>query len=214
MEALFMNSENCETSNLHRLLLKLKDKINSKRSDRYTTLSNLSICYTWKNIKMSNNEFKISAPTCIKKFELPDGLYSVSYNQGDLSYTTKKHQTVTNNPLIRIYVNKIENRITFKIKTVYCGKRLTSKTMKLLGRTKRKITKDKNSENMTHLEITKVVLFHCNIVNNDCQQDSRVLYTLVPNKSFGQLLDISPESFIFLKIFNSEFSYIEVWLTD
>ena len=202
-----MNSENCKTSDLHRLLLKLKDKINS---------SNPSICYTWKNIKMSykNNKFKISAPKCSKKFELPDGLYSVSYIQGDLSYTSEKHQTVTNNPLIRIYVNKTENRITFKIKTVYYGKRLTSETMKLLGRTKKKITKDKNSENMTHLEITKVVLFHCSIVNNDCQQDSRVLYTLVPNKSFGQLLDISPKSFVFLKLFNSESSYIEVWLTD
>ena len=159
-----------------------------------------------------NNKFKISALKCSKKFELPDGLYSVSYVQGDLSYTSEKHQTVTNNPLIRIYVNKTENRITFK--TVYYGKSLTSKTMKLLGRTKRKITKDKNSENMTRLEITKVVLFHCSIVNNDCQQDSRVLYTLVPNKFFGQLLDISPKSFIFLKFFNSESSYIEVWLTD
>ena len=81
-------------------------------------------------------------------------------------------------------------------------------TMKLLGITKRKITKDKNSENVPRLEITEVVLIHCNIVNNDYQQDSRVLYTFVPNKSFGQFLDISPKNFIFLKSFNSEFSYI------
>ena len=67
---------------------------------------------------------------------------------------------------------------------------------------------------MPHLEITEVVLIHCNIVNNDYQQDSRVLYTFVPNKSFGQLLDISPKNFIFLKTFDSEFSYIEVWFTD
>ena len=67
---------------------------------------------------------------------------------------------------------------------------------------------------MPHLEITEVVIVHCNIVNNDCQQDSRVLYTFVPNKSFGQLLDISPKNFIFLKTFDSEFSYIEVWFTD
>ena len=80
--------------------------------------------------------------------------------------------------------------------------------MKLLGITKRKITKDKNSENVPRLEITEVVLIHCNIVNNDYQQDSRVLYTFVPNKSFGQFLDISPKNFIFLKSFNSEFSYI------
>ena len=81
------------------------------------------------------------------------------------------------------------------------------KTIKLLGSTKSKITKDKNSENVPNLEITEVVLVHCNIVNNDYQQDSRVLYT---KKSFGQLLDISLKNFIFLKNFGSEFSYIEV----
>ena len=77
--------------------------------------------------------------------------------------------------------------------------------MKLLGNTKSKITKGKNGKNVPHLEITEVVLIHCNIVNNDYQQDSRVLYTLVPNKSFGQLLDVSANIFVFLKSFNSEF---------
>ena len=67
---------------------------------------------------------------------------------------------------------------------------------------------------MPHSEITEVVLLHCNIVNNDYQQDSRVLYKFVPNKSVGQLLDISPKNFIFLKTFDSEFPYIEVWFTD
>ena len=86
--------------------------------------------------------------------------------------------------------------------------------MKLLGSTKSKITKDENGENVPHLEITEVVLIHCNVVNNDYQQDSRVLYTFIPNKSFSQLLDISPEYLIFLKTFNSDFSYIEVWFTD
>ena len=89
-----------------------------------------------------------------------------------------------------IYVNKIENRITFKIKTGYYLELLVSEIMKLLESTKTKITKDKNGENVSHLELTEVVLIHCNIVNNDYQQDSRVLYTFVPNKSFGQLLDI------------------------
>ena len=86
--------------------------------------------------------------------------------------------------------------------------------MKLLGSTKSKITKNENGENVPFLGITEVVLIHCNIVNNDYQQDSRVLYTFVPNKSFGQLIDISPKNFIFLKTFNSEFSYIELWFTD
>ena len=75
--------------------------------------------------------------------------------------------------------------------------------MKLLGSTKNEITKDKIGENVLHLEITEVVFVHCNIVNNDYQQDSRVLYTFFSNKLFGQLLEISPTNFIFLKIFNS-----------
>ena len=86
--------------------------------------------------------------------------------------------------------------------------------MKLLGSTKNKITEDKNGENVPYLEITQLVLVHCNIVNNDYQQDSRVLYTFVPNKPFGSLLEISPTSHIFLKTFNSEYDDIIVWFTD
>ena len=82
--------------------------------------------------------------------------------------------------------------------------------MKLLGSTKSKITKNENGENAPNLEITEEVLIHCNIVNSNYQRNSRVLYTFVPNKLFGQLLDISPKNFIFLKTFDSEFSYIEV----
>ena len=82
--------------------------------------------------------------------------------------------------------------------------------MKLLGSTEIKITKDKNGENLTNLEITAVVLVHCSIVNNDYQQDSRVLYTFVPNKPFGSLSEISPRNHIFLKTFNSEFQEIKV----
>ena len=89
--------------------------------------------------------------------------------------------------------------------------------MKLLGSTKsnrERISKDKNGENVPHLEINEVVLIHYNIFINDYQQDSRVLYTFVPNKSLGQLLDISPKKFIFLNTFDSEFFYIEVWFTN
>ena len=86
--------------------------------------------------------------------------------------------------------------------------------MKLLGSTKNKITRDKNGENVPHLEITEVVLIHFNNVNNDYQQDSRVLYTFVPNKPFGSLLEISPTNHIFLKTFNSECDEIKVWSTD
>ena len=110
-------------------------------------------------------------------------------------------------------MNKIENRVTFKIKTGYYLQLLTPETMKLIGSTKNKITNNKNGENVQHIEITEVVLVHVNNVNNDYQQDSRVLYTFVPNKPFGNLLEITPTNFISLKTFNSEFQTIEVWFT-
>ena len=115
---------------------------------------------------------------------------------------------------MRTYTNKIENRITFKIKTGYYLELLTPETMKLLGSTKSKITKNENGENVPHLKIIEVVLVYRNIVKNNYQQNSRVLNTFIPNKSYGQLLDTSPKNFIFLKTFDSEFSYIEVWFTD
>ena len=86
--------------------------------------------------------------------------------------------------------------------------------MKLLGSTENKITKDKNGENVPHLEITEVVLVHCDIANNDYQQNSRVLYTFFPNKQFGSLLEISPTNHVLLKTFNSEYNEIKVWFTD
>ena len=86
--------------------------------------------------------------------------------------------------------------------------------MKLLGSTKNKITEDKNSENVLHLEITEIVLVHCNIVNNDYLQDSRILYTFVPNKPLGSLLEISPTNNVILKTFNSEYDEINIWFTD
>ena len=100
----------------------------------------------------------------------------------------KKHGEDIDKPSVQIYVNKIKNRVTFKIKNGYSLELLTPETMKLLGSTENKITKDKNGENVPHLEITEVVLVHCDIVNNDYQQDLQVLYTFVPNKPFGSLL--------------------------
>ena len=118
MNTIFMNSVNSKTSDPHRLLLKLTDKIDLRRKDKYIALSNLSIYYTWKNIKKSykNNKFKIPAPTWNEEFELPDGSYSISDIQDYFEYILKKHGEKTVNRLIKIYVNKIENRITFKIK--------------------------------------------------------------------------------------------------
>ena len=86
--------------------------------------------------------------------------------------------------------------------------------MKLIRSTKRQITKKENDENVPYLEITEVVLIHFNVVNNSYQQNSRASYISVPNKSFGQLVDISLKNFMFLKTFDSEISYMDVWFTD
>ena len=130
------------------------------------------------------------------KFELPDGSYSVSDIQNYFAYILKMLGENIDNPSMRIYVNKIKNRITFKIKTGYYLELLTPETMKLLGSTENEITKD---ENVPHLEITEVILIPYNIVNNDYQQDSSVLYTFVPNKPFDNLLEISPKTIFFKK---------------
>ena len=211
-----MNSENSRTSECHVLVLKLTDKLDVRRGQKSVALSNLSICYTWKNVKSSynNNKFKLFPLTWNKEFKLPDGSYSISDIHDYFEYILKKHSENVDNPSIRIYANKIENRITFKIKKGYYLELLTPETMKLLGCTESKITKDKNGENAPHLEVVELVLFHCNLVNNDYQQDSRILYTFVPNKIFGSLFEISPTSHIFLKTFNSEFQEIKIWFTD
>ena len=210
-----MNSENSKTSE-HVLVLKLTDKLDQRRGQKTVALSNLSICYMWKNVKSScnNNKFKISDPTWSEEFKLPDGSYSVSDIQDYFEYILKKHSESVDNPSIRMYINRIENRITFQIKNGYYLELLTPETMKLLGSTEIKITKDKNGENVPHLEVVELVLVHCNLVNNDYQQDSRIFYTFVPNKTFGSLLEISPTNQVFLKTFNSEFQEVKIWFTD
>ena len=144
----------------------------------------------------------MSAPTWNDKFGLPDGSYSVSDIQDYFKYIYKKHGENIDNPSLRIYVNKIQNRITFKIKTGYYLELLALETMKLLGSTENEITKGENGKNVPHLEITEVVLVHCSIVNSDYQKESRVLFRFVPNKAFGSLLEMSPKCYLFLKTFN------------
>ena len=199
MDTIFMNSENTKTSEYHVLVLKLTDKLDLRRGQKTVALSNLSIYYTWKNVKSSynNNKFKISAPTWSEEFELPDGSHSMSDIQDYFEYILKRHSESVDNPSIRMYINRIENRITFKIKNGYYLELLTPETMKLLGSTESKINKDKNGENVPHLEIVELVLVYCNLANNDYQRDSRILFTFVPNKPFGSLLDISPAKHVF-----------------
>ena len=160
MDTIFMNSENSKTPKPQILILKLINKLDLRIGKNVIALSNISIYYTWKNIKSSynNNKFKISAPTWNDEFKLPDGSYSISDIQDYFEYILKKHGESADKPPIQIYVNKIENRVRFKIKNGYSHERLTPETMKLLGNTKNKITKNKNGENVPHLEITAVLL--------------------------------------------------------
>ena len=179
-------------------------------------LANLSTYYTWKNIKSihNNNKFKISTRKWNDTFDLPDGSYNIPAIQNYFEYIIKKHETFGETAPILIYANNISNRIVFKIKTGYKLELLLKETMKLLGSISNIIDADKNSENVPRLENIEVVLVHCNLVNNNYQQHSRVLFTFVPNKQYGQLISISPHSLGFLKTMNTEFSEIDVWFTD
>ena len=113
MDTIFMNSENSKTSEHHVLVLKLTDKSDLRSGQKTVALSNLSTYYTWKNVKSSynNNKFKISPPTWSEEFELPDGSYSVSDILDYIEYILKKHRESVDNPSIRMYINKIENRV-------------------------------------------------------------------------------------------------------
>ena len=142
-----MNTENSRTNESHRFKLDLTDKLNLKNPNKNMALANLSIYYTWKNIKSkyNNNKFKISAQTWNDTFDLPDGAYSISDIQDYFEFIIKKHETLTKNPLIQIYPNKIRNRIIFKINTGYKLELLTLETMTLLGSLKKDVDADKKS---------------------------------------------------------------------
>ena len=206
MDTIFVNLQNSKTSGPHVLILKFTDKIDLRRGEKSVAFSSLGIYYIQKNIinSYSNSKFKISVPRWNNEFELPDES-SVSDIQDYWQSILKKNNESIDNSPIRIYMKKIENIITFQIKIGHYLEILIPETKKLLGSTKNKIAKAKIDKNVPHLELTKVILVCCNIFNNNYQQDSRVSYTFVSNKPFGQLLEISPTDFIFLKIFNLVF---------
>ena len=172
-------------------------------------LSNLSIYYARKNIQSecSNNKFKISAPAWNDTFDLPDGSYSIEDIQDYFEFIINKHETLSENP-------PVQNRIVFNIKMRYKLELLTPETMKLLESGKKDVDKYKDGENVPKLESVEVVLVHCNLVKNDYQHTSKVLFTFVPNKHFGQLINISPDSLTMMNTINTKFSFVEVWYTD
>ena len=197
-----MNTENSKTNESQRFKLDLADKLNLKNPKKNMALVNLSIYYTWKNIKSeyNNNKFKISAPTWNETFDLPDGSYSIADIQDYFEFIIKKHETLTENPPIQIYPNKIKNRIVFKIKTGYKLELLTSETMKLLGSTKKVVDKNKNRENIPKLGSVEVVLVHCNLVKIDFHDTSKVLF------KYFNLFEIF--------FFNRKFDYIIIKITS
>ena len=184
METFFMNSKNSKTNESYKFKYDLIDKSDLKNPNKNMSLANLSIYYTWKNVKSTYNnyKFKISVPTWNETFDLPDGSYNISEIQDYIEYIIKKHETIGENAPILIYANTINNRIVFKIKSRYKLELLSKETMKLLGSTKDIIDADKNSENVPKLENVEVVLVNCNLVNNAYQQHYRVLFTFVPTK--------------------------------
>ena len=180
-----MNTANSKTKHSNKFIYNFTDKLNLKNPNKNIALTNLSIYYTWKNIQSdyNNNKLKISAPTWNDTFDVPDGSYSIAALQNYFEYIIKKYETITDVSPVLIYVNEINNRIIFKIKSGYKLELLSKETMKLLGSSK-------------------------------ASKASKVLFTFVPNKKYGQLITVSPETLIMLKTVNTEFSLIEIWFTD
>ena len=213
---MFMTTANSKTKHSDKFVYNFTDKLNLKNPNKNIALANLSIYYTWKNVKSdyNNNKFKISAPTWNDTFDVPDGSYSIAALQSYFEYIIKKHETIANISPVLIYVNEINNRIVFKIKSGYKLELLSKERMRLLGNLSDTIDGDKNSELVPKLESVDLVLVHCNLVNNSYQQASKVLFTFVPNKKYGQLVTVSPETLIMLKTVNTAFSFIEIWFMD
>ena len=211
-----MNTANSKTKHSNKFVYNFTDKLNLKNPKKNIALANLSIYYTWKNVKSdyNNNKFKISALTWNDTFDVPDGSYSIAALRNYFEYIIKKHETIAEVSPVLIYVNEINNRIVFKIKSGYKLELLSKETMRLLGSSSDTIDGDKNSELVPKLESVDLVLVHCNVVNNNYQQASKVLFTFVPNKKYGQLITVSPETLIMLKTVNAEFSFIEILFTD
>ena len=195
-----MNSKNSKMNEPHKFVLNLSQRLDLRSSNKHVALQNLSIYYTWKNIRKQykNNKLKIIAPTWNDEFQLPDGSYSVSHIQDYIEYIIKKRGTLTTVPPIHAYINRINNRLVFKIKDGYKLELQTPETMKLFGSTKKLIDKTKNGENVPSLEVAEVVLVQCNLVNNQYQQKSEVLYIFTPNISYASLLNVAPINSVFL----------------
>ena len=182
-------------------------------------MSDLSIHYTWHNIKeqYNNNKFRLSGPNWSKDVTLPDGSYEIYQIQNYfLDEVIKKHESsVKSNEQspILIFANRILNRVVLRIKTGYKLELLTNETMRLLGDGPI-IDTTKNGENVPKLEIVRSVLVFCNLVQNVNLQDSKLLFSFVPNSRFGSLLSITPQVLKYCNTVDSIFDYIKVLFID
>lgn len=215
MDTIFINSGNSKKTNdgSGKLVLDIFNTMDLSGAQRYVSLSNLSIYYTWRNItkNYNNGKFKINTPTWKEEFTLPDGSYSISDIDEYFQLIFNKHKT---KKTVFIYADSVENRVTFKIEEGSSLELLTDETKKLLGSEKSKIESNKNGENPPQLEIADVVLVHCNLVDNQYQLNSKILHSFVPDKPFGHLLNITPPHLIKARVLKSKFNTIEVWFTD
>ena len=144
-----MNTENSKTNESHKFVLNLSQRLDLRSSDKLVALQNLSIHYTWKNIRKQykKNKLKIIAPTWNDEFQLPDGSYSVSDIQNYIKFIIKKRETLTKIASINVYINRINNRLVFKIKGGYKLELQTPEIMKLFGSTKKTEKKYKTWSN-------------------------------------------------------------------
>ena len=149
-----MNTANSKTKHSNKFAYNFTDKLNLKNPNKNIALANLSIYYTWKNVKpdYNNNKFKISVPTWSDMFDVPDGSYSITRLQNYFEYIIKKHETIADVSPVLIYVNQINNRIVLKIKSGYKLELLSKETMRLQGSSADTIDSDKNSELVPKLE--------------------------------------------------------------
>ena len=198
VETILMNMENSKTNEPHKFVLNLSQRLDLRSSNKHVALQNLSIYYTWKNLRKlyKNNKLKIIAPTGNDEFELPDGFYSVSI------------------PPVHIYINRIYTTLVFKIKDGYKLELQTPETMKLFGSTEKLIDKTENGEKVQSLEVVEVVLVQCNLVDSQYQEKTEVLYTFTPNKSYAYLLSVEPSNLVFLETYNTESDEIIITFTD
>ena len=208
--------ETMETTESNRLRFYFTDKLDH-RGNKTNTLINLSIYYTWQNVKSEckNNKFKITAPTWDETFDLRDGSYTIADIQNYFLHIVKKLETdiiTSEESPVLIYPNRIKNRIVFKIKTGYKLQMLSNATMRLLDEGPI-VDTTKNGQNVPRLEQVSFALLHSNVVHNDKIQNSKLLYSFVPDKSFGQLLSVQPKALIHSRTTVFTFDYIDVWFT-